>query len=118
MKHVKITEEQKKIIENNIAAFATTDHFCAPNIILLKGVKVISENQLLITDESVKELKVSLDEDPRAALLVWHLEEKLEYQFKGEVEYEDEEMNALILNVTQVWDMMKLELIAGESDDK
>ena len=118
MKRVKITKEQRKILENNVIAFATTDHFCAPNVTLIKGVKVISDNEILITDSCIKNLKESLSEDPRAALLVWQLDEKLEYQFKGDTKFRDEECSSIILKVVQIWDMLNLDLIAGKSNDK
>ena len=52
---MKITEEIKKIIEENIAALASVNESGKPHTIAVAYPKVISENQILITDNFMKE---------------------------------------------------------------
>lgn len=51
---VKISKNAKKIIEENPVAFATVGNAGRPNVIAVAYVKVVSKNQVLITDICMK----------------------------------------------------------------
>ena len=51
---VKISKDAKKIIEENPVAFATVGDVGKPNVIGVAFVKVVSKNQVLITDNYMK----------------------------------------------------------------
>ncbi|KKT71376.1 MAG: hypothetical protein UX09_C0019G0012 [Candidatus Uhrbacteria bacterium GW2011_GWE2_45_35] len=50
-----ITPEIQKIIEENPVAFATVDSAGRPNVIGVAFVKVVSPNQILVTDNYLYE---------------------------------------------------------------
>ena len=47
---VYINEQQKKILEGNLVAFATANKQSIPNLIVVQVNKVINDNQILFTD--------------------------------------------------------------------
>jgi len=66
-----ITEEAKKIIEENPVAFATVSSDNKPNVIGVAYVKVVSENQVLITDNYMKQTEENLRHSNNVCLAVW-----------------------------------------------
>lgn len=68
-----ITAENKKLIENNPVAFATSDD-CRPNVIGVAHVKVVSNNKVLITDNYMKQTKENLNKNNSVCLAVWNKE--------------------------------------------
>ena len=66
-----IDSETKKLIEENPIAFATVDEANKPNVIGIAFVKVISENQVLITDNYMKQTKDNLAKNNNVCLAVW-----------------------------------------------
>ncbi len=66
-----IDEKAKKIIEENAMAFATVDGEYKPNVIGIACVKVVSENQILITDNYMKQTKENLKRNNNVSLVVW-----------------------------------------------
>lgn len=66
-----LTNEIKKIIEENAVAFATVDGDNKPNVIGVACVKVVSENQVLITDNYMKQTKENLEKNNNVCLAVW-----------------------------------------------
>ena len=61
----------KKIIENNPAAFATVIKNNKPNVIAVAFIKVVSKNQILITDNYMKQTKENLLKNKNVCLAVW-----------------------------------------------
>lgn len=72
-----ITEEVKKIIEENAVAFATVDEDNKPNVIGVAYLKVVSENQIIITDNYMKQTKENLEKNNNVCLAVW--DKKMEW---------------------------------------
>jgi predicted pyridoxine 5'-phosphate oxidase superfamily flavin-nucleotide-binding protein len=68
---IKIDLDAKKIIENNPIAFSTIDNTNKPNVIAVAYVKVVSNNQLLITDNFMKQTKENLVANNNVCLAVW-----------------------------------------------
>lgn len=86
----KITPKIKKVIEENALALATTDEKGNPHCIAVGDVKVISENQILIGDNYMKETIKNIRQNKKVALVVWNRnwEENCEgYKIKGTAEY-------------------------------
>jgi predicted pyridoxine 5'-phosphate oxidase superfamily flavin-nucleotide-binding protein len=68
---VNITSDIKKLIENNPIAFATINSLNKPNVIAVAYVKVVSDNQILITDNFMKQTKENLLLNNNVCLAVW-----------------------------------------------
>ena len=66
-----ITSDIKKLIENNPIAFATINSLNKPNVIAVAYVKVVSDNQILITDNFMKQTKENLLLNNNVCLAVW-----------------------------------------------
>lgn len=67
----KITSEIKNIIENNAVAFATVDTKWHPNVIGVAYVKVVPDNQIVITDNFMKQTKENIEKNNNVCLAVW-----------------------------------------------
>ena len=68
---INIDSDTKKIIENNPIAFSTIDSNNKPNVIAVAYVKVISDNQILITDNYMQQTKENLLLNNNVCLAVW-----------------------------------------------
>ncbi len=68
---VEITPEVEKVIEENPIAFATVNDAGKPNVIGVAYVKVVSKNQVLITDNYMKQTKENLEKNNNICLAVW-----------------------------------------------
>jgi predicted pyridoxine 5'-phosphate oxidase superfamily flavin-nucleotide-binding protein len=68
---VNISLQDKKLIESNPVAFATVDEFGNPNVIGVAFVKVVSKNEVLITDNYMKTTKSNLERNDNVCLAVW-----------------------------------------------
>lgn len=69
---IRITTKAKKIIENNPIAFATISNQNKPNVIGVAFVKVVSQNQVLITDNYMKQTRNNLLKNKNVCLAVWN----------------------------------------------
>jgi len=67
----RITQEIKKLIEGNPLAFATVNSSSKPNVIGVAYVKVVSKNQILITDNYMKQTRKNLKKNNNVCLAVW-----------------------------------------------
>ncbi len=80
----------KKIIEENALGLATIDKSGNPHNIAVGYIQVISENQLVITDNYLKESIENIKINPNVALVVWNKNWKencVGYELKGKAEY-------------------------------
>jgi predicted pyridoxine 5'-phosphate oxidase superfamily flavin-nucleotide-binding protein len=68
----KITPKIKKIIENNPVTLATVDRFGKPNVSVVACVKVLSSNELLITDNFMSLTKKNILQNKHICLAVWN----------------------------------------------
>lgn len=66
-----ITKEVKKMIEENAVAFATVDKDNKPNVIGVAYLKVVSDNQVVITDNYMKQTRENLEKNNNVCLAVW-----------------------------------------------
>ncbi len=69
---IEIDSKTKKIIEENPIAFATIDCDGNPNVIAVAYVKVVSKNQILITDNYMKKTKENIENNNNVCLAAWN----------------------------------------------
>lgn len=87
---VEINEELKKLIEKNALAFATVDENAKPHCIAVACAKVISKNQILVTDNYMVETRKNILKNPNVAMVVWDKDWKencVGYELRGLAEY-------------------------------
>ncbi|MEO5366320.1 MAG: pyridoxamine 5'-phosphate oxidase family protein [Magnetococcus sp. WYHC-3] len=84
-----INSQIKEIIENNPIFFATVMEGDKPNAVGVDKVKVVSENQILITDNYMKQTIKDLAENKNVCIIVWGKELR-GYKIIGEAEYHTE----------------------------
>ena len=85
-----INEGIKNMIENNAMGLATADKKGIPHNIAVAYVKVISKNQLLISDNYLKETLENIKTNNNVSLVVWAEKWKencIGYELKGKAEY-------------------------------
>ncbi len=89
LKKAEINEGMKKMIEENALGLATINEKEEPHNIAVGYVKVISKNQLLITDNYLDETINNIKINPNVALVVWRADWKencIGYEFRGKAE--------------------------------
>ncbi len=82
-----ITKQQKKLIENEVLAFATSNLENRPNVVAVACVKVVGPNQILITDNFMNKTRKNLEKNNKVAVAVWSKDWEEGYHFKGTAEY-------------------------------
>lgn len=85
----KINQEVKKLIEENPVALATVDANGQPNVIAVAYVKVVSVNQIIITDNFMSQTRKNLLKNDRVCLAVWGKDWN-GYKMVGRAEYHAE----------------------------
>ncbi|MBU4501273.1 MAG: pyridoxamine 5'-phosphate oxidase family protein [Nanoarchaeota archaeon] len=87
---VEINKEIKKLVEGNALGLATIDHENKPHCIAVGYVKVVSEDQILITDNYMAETVKNIQKNNNVSLAVWSRNWKEDckgYELKGTAEY-------------------------------
>ena len=85
-----INERMKKMIETNALGLATTDEIGNPHNIAVAYVKVVSKNQLIISDNHLTETIANIKKNPNVSLVVWTEnweKDCIGYELKGKAEY-------------------------------
>lgn len=67
-----IDEKSKKIIEGNPVALATIDENNHPNVIAVAYVKIVGNNEIIITDNYMTKTKENIQQNPNICLAVWN----------------------------------------------
>ena len=78
------------MIEENALGLATIDKNGNPHNIAVGYVKVVSDNQLVISNNYLKETLDNIKVNPNVSLVVWHKNWKetcVGYELKGKAEY-------------------------------
>jgi len=78
-------KEIKKMIEENPIALATISNEGKPHNIAVGDVKVVSDNQILIGDNYMKETILNINNNKNVALLVFDSQQG--FELKGIAEY-------------------------------
>jgi predicted pyridoxine 5'-phosphate oxidase superfamily flavin-nucleotide-binding protein len=87
---VEIDKQLKNLIENNALGFATIDEDNTPHCIAVGFVKVVSKNQLLISDNYLVRCVSNIAKNPAVALVVWNQDWKdncIGFELGGTAEY-------------------------------
>ncbi|MBU1204897.1 MAG: pyridoxamine 5'-phosphate oxidase family protein [Nanoarchaeota archaeon] len=87
---VKLNDDMKKLIKKNALAFATVDDNGNPHCIAVGFAKVVSNKQVLITDNFLVETTKNIKINPNVALTVWsrNWEDDCKgFELKGIAEY-------------------------------
>jgi len=90
---VKISKGMKKMIEENALGFASVNSNSNPHNIAVGYVQVVSENQLLISNNYICETLENMENNPNVALVVWNRDWKencVGYELCGKAEYFNE----------------------------
>jgi len=80
----------KKMIEENALGLATLDKNNNPHNIAIGYVQVVSDNELVVTNNWITETIKNIEENPNVSLVVWNKDWKencIGYELKGEAEY-------------------------------
>jgi len=83
---IEISPKQKTLIESNPVAFATVDLSNKPNVIEVASVKVVSNNQVLVTDNYMEQTKNNIINNDNVCLAVWDKDWN-GYKIVGTAEY-------------------------------
>ncbi len=89
---IEINEELKQLIEYNIVAFATVNKAGKPHNIAVAYPKVVSKNQIVITDNFMKETTQNILKNNNVSLVVWNtnwedIKDCYGYEMRGIAEY-------------------------------
>lgn len=90
IKKIEINSGMKKLIEENALGFASVDKKGIPHNIAVALVKIVSKNQLLISDNYLKETLDNIKINPNVSLVVWTpdwLKNCIGYELTGKAEY-------------------------------
>lgn len=93
MTFIMLDEALKKLIERNACALSTVSVDGKPHAIAVAYVRVVNDNQLLITDNYMVETRTNIKANPRVALVTWNKnweEDRLGVSIEGRAEYFDE----------------------------
>lgn len=131
---IKITESIKKLLEKSIVAFGTVDQNNQPNVIAIACCKVVSSNQVLVSDNFMNKTRINLLTNKNVSLSFWDPVDGSNnegYQFKGiaevfttgkwkEIVDNDPDNQglahkaAILVTVTEIWDLANPKLISKE----
>lgn len=90
IKNTKINAGMKKIIEENAMGLASVNKKNIPHNIAIALVKVINEDQLLISDNHIKETLENIKNNPNVSLVVWPgnwQDNCIGYEFVGKAQH-------------------------------
>ena len=82
-------KEIKELIEMSALAFSTVNLDGTPNVIGVACVKVVSPNQIVVTDNYMKQTKENLSKNKAVCLAVWNKDWE-GYKLVGTAEYFNE----------------------------
>lgn len=125
---IQITENVKSLLEESNVSLATCNRDLQPNNNIIANIEVISDNQLLFTDNYFNKTRQNLEQNSKVALSVCSTDGNEAYQLKGiarifvEGEYkkmvDEMECNqglahkaAILVTVTEIWDLANPQLI-------
>lgn len=129
-----IDTDLKNLVENAIIAFSTVSADGIPNTIAVACAKVVSPNQVLITDNFFNKTRQNLLHNQHVSLAVWNTEQSLEgsgYQLKGIAQvltsgkYKEQvdqldcnqglaHKAAILVTVSEIWDLAEPHLVCRQ----
>ena len=86
--HIKMNTAIKKIIEENPISLSTINTNNTPNVIAVAFAKVVSENQIVITDNYMSQTKENIKKNNNICIAAWNKDWD-GYKLVGTAEYLD-----------------------------
>lgn len=132
---VDITPEIKQRFETSVVALGTVNQNGIPNVVAVACCKVVSNNQVLVTDNFFNKTRVNLNINTHVSLSFWNPvdgDNNWGYQFKGIAQVftsgqwkdmVDSDPNntglahkaAILVTVNEIWDLATPKLISSSS---
>lgn len=126
---MEISKGQKKLIEKEVLALATSDLKDKPNVVAVACCRVVGKSKILITDNFMSKTRKNLLKNNKVAIAVWSRDGEEGYQFKGRAQYltsgkwkkvVDNDPNnkglshkaAILVTVNEIWDLANTKLLA------
>jgi hypothetical protein len=131
---ISIPSEVSQLLQSTVAAFSTCSAEGVPNTVAIAYCKVVSPNQILISDNFFNKTRKNLDQNPHVSVTFWNKENDpngVGYQIKGLAEVftsgawkdavDQMECNqgqshkaAILVTVSEIWDLAEPCLISKE----
>jgi len=131
---IKITENIKSLLEKSIIALGTCDKNFKPNVNAVAYCKVVSDSQVLVTDNFLNKTRQNLLENNQISLSFWNPidgDNNEGYQLKGFAQVftegkwkkiVDNDPNnislahkaAILVTITEIWDLANPKLICSQ----
>ena len=126
---IRITDKQKKLIEKEVMALATSDLNKEPNVVAVACCKVVAKDKILVTDNFMNKTRKNLLMNNKVALAVWSKDWEEGYQFKGKAQYlasgkwkemvdkdpDNKDLAhkaAVLVTIDEIWDLTEPKLVA------
>lgn len=129
---IQIPDNIKQLLEKSICAFSTVDSISRPNTVAVACCKLVSPNQVLITDNFFNKTRTNLSTNQQVSLSFWDPVDgsnNAGYQLKGFVEIftngpwkeaVDKDPDnaglshkaAILMTVSEIWDLANPGLIS------
>ncbi|MBM3247211.1 pyridoxamine 5'-phosphate oxidase family protein [Candidatus Pacearchaeota archaeon] len=87
---IEINDGIKNMIEENAMGLATTDKKGNPHNIAVGYVKVVSKDEIIISNNYINETIENIKQNKNVSLVVWHTNWKktcIGYELKGQAQY-------------------------------
>jgi predicted pyridoxine 5'-phosphate oxidase superfamily flavin-nucleotide-binding protein len=114
---MKMSDEIKQMLDENIAYLATSTKDGKPNVVPIGLAHAISDNELLIHDVFFKKTRKNLEENPQVAISFTDVKRWESYQLKGTAEiYTEGEMFEKVLEIMKTHSERHEDFLAEISD--
>ena len=130
---IQISPEIKSLLEKSIIAFGTADKLMRPNVIAISdGCQVVGPNQVLIVDNYFNKTYKNIQDNSQVSLSFWDVGGHIAFQLKGNAQYmtsgdwkkridklpnpnHNPRKGAVLINITEIWDLANPKLIVKEN---
>lgn len=119
---MEISKGQKKLIEKEVLALASSDLKDKPNVVAVACCRVVGKSKILITDNFMSKTRKNLLKNNKVAIAVWSRDGEEGYQFKDRAwkKIVDKDPNnkdlahkaAVLVTVNEIWDLANTKLLA------
>jgi len=114
---MKMSDEIKQMLDENIAYLATSTNDGKPNVVPIGMAHAISDNELLIHDVFFKKTRKNLEDNPQVAISFTDVKRWESYQLKGTAEiYTEGRMFEKVLEIMKKHSEMHEDFLAEISD--
>ncbi|MEN3036538.1 MAG: pyridoxamine 5'-phosphate oxidase family protein [Candidatus Methanosuratincola petrocarbonis] len=100
---MKLSEEIKQMLDENIVYLATSTRDGKPNVVPIGSAYAISDNEILIHDMMFKKTRENLEANPQVAISFTDMKRWESYQLKGKAKiYTEGEMFEKVLEIMKI----------------